>query len=189
MTNLYINYLDGFISNIEKYQEHLRESPNLEDDKHIKKLYIKRSIFYGVKAVINGPKDDFPLNKASTNFEFANTIANLMGSLKPKEFINIFPINKEYDGHKYQSKDYFYTKKYMDSLNQSKPIGEEILHLLWEYQNMDITLFNIKMMGYMDDMRRLRGKPNVIEEFFSNYEDDSVETIKKKYPSYLKLIK
>ena len=72
-----------------------------------------------------------------------------MGTLKPKEFMELYPIPKEYDGHKYEIKDYFYTRDYIKGLEQENPIGTEVFNLLWEYQNRDLIHFNVNFMEYM----------------------------------------
>jgi len=55
-----------------------------------------------------------------------------LGWLTPSEFMTISPIEKEYNGHKWGFKDYFYTRDYINTLDPSKPIGqEEALHFIW----------------------------------------------------------
>ncbi|GAB6151770.1 hypothetical protein JCM17380_05200 [Desulfosporosinus burensis] len=38
---------------------------------------------------------------------------------KPYESVNLLPIRKDYRGHKYESKDYFYTRDYIKGLDPS----------------------------------------------------------------------
>lgn len=147
---------------------------------------IKKLIIYGIKAINTKPKEEYPLNAAQDNFTFTDIIKMVMATLTPGEFMNLFPIEKTYDGHKYEWKDYFYTMDYMKTLDPDKPIGEEILNLLWEYQNKDLIFFNIRMMGYLDDMRRLRDQTNVLEEFFNEHiEEQHQDPLNKEWPDYL----
>ncbi|WP_289891448.1 hypothetical protein [Virgibacillus pantothenticus] len=45
-------------------------------------------------------------DEISSAFQIANAIQDTTGKLTPKEFMNIFPIDKEFDGDKYEMKDY-----------------------------------------------------------------------------------
>lgn len=185
MRELYDIYLDAFVHNVGRYKECLDQSNsglvNPNND------YIKKAAYYGVKTVITKPQSTNRLNKAATNFEFVEVVSLLLSTMIPKEFIEIFPIDKRYDGAKYEMKDYYYTIDYMNTLDPLKPIGGEINKLLWEYQNMDIRLFNVRLLGYLDDMRNLRGQPNVIDELLNSGVPEKV--VEKEYPSYLKLLK
>jgi hypothetical protein len=59
-----------------------------------------------------------------------------MSQLTPREFMNIFPIDKTYDGERFECKDYFYTIKIVRALDQDAPIGDKLDDLLWEYMNI-----------------------------------------------------
>lgn len=130
--------------------------------------FIKKLITYGVKIVNSKPIEKFTsMQIARNNFEFADSIQSLMGLLTPKQFESLFPIKKDFDGHKYECKDYFYTRKYIDNLEQDKPIGaDKIPRLLWAYVNDELMDFSLEIMDYIDNIRRLNGEPSCIEEFF-----------------------
>lgn len=173
-------YLRAFRNSTTKYIEGDKSRDN-----------IKRIVFYGVRTIINKPKPNNRLNEVKENFESVCIVKDLMSLLTPKEFMNVFPVTKEYDGYKHEWKDYSYTMRYMETLNPNKPIGEEILNLLWEYQNWDVTFFNLKLTGCLDDMRALKGQQSVIEEFFAEMKEqqDCNKGNIKGMPSYLKVIK
>jgi hypothetical protein len=88
-----------------------------------------------------------------------------MSNLTPNEFINIFPITKDYDGNRWQSKDYFYTMDYIRQMNSNEPIGEKINEFLWEYHNWNISMFVVNMMSIASDLRRLDTGKGIMEEF------------------------
>lgn len=152
-------YLNAFHNTVNQYAE----APNIHD----RKMHIKRAVFYGVKAIILKEKPKYITRQiAELNFQFGSTIRLLIGLLTPSEFMTIFPIEKEYNGHKWGFKDYFYTRDYINTLDPSKPIGqEEALHFIWEYHNWDITEFNVELMGYLSDLRQLEGYPSLAEEW------------------------
>lgn len=134
-----------------------------QNDKHDRQLII-RNIFYGVKLINTLPKAA-SYDEAVSNFNFASAIKQIMGLVTPKEFMNIFPIDKDFKGYKYEMKDYFYTIDYINTLDQDKPIGDKVLEMTWEYQNMEIMHFTIAIMGFMSDIRRFEGKRSIMEEW------------------------
>lgn len=90
---------------------------------------IKKAIFYGVK-MINTMKDEILDEDLIYNFKLINSIIDMMSTITPKEFINIFPIKKDYKGYKFDTKDYFYTMDYLKTLDLDTPIGDKILDFL-----------------------------------------------------------
>lgn len=172
---------------------------------------VKKLIVYGVKAV-NTKQKPSVINREETtaNFQFADLIQGLMGLLKPEEFVNLFPIAKEYDGNKYQTKDYFYTRNYIGFL-PDEPIGDvdKVMEFLWEYHNREIRMFLVNTISYASDLRQLQGQPGITEEwctkngiktftmhtcqngkqFMVDNETGKSIKVKKKMPNYLKLVK
>lgn len=125
---------------------------------------IKKAIFYGVK-MINTMKDEILDEDLIYNFKLINSIIDMMSTITPKEFINIFPIKKDYKGYKFDIKDYFYTIDYLKTIDLDTPIGDKILDFLWEYVNDDIHEFVVKMLLTMSHLRQMEGKPSIMEEF------------------------
>ncbi|MCP2240203.1 hypothetical protein [Thermoanaerobacterium thermosaccharolyticum] len=125
---------------------------------------IKKAIFYGVK-IINTMRDENLDEDLIYNFKLINSIIDMMSTITPKEFINIFPIKKDYKGYKFDTKDYFYTIDYLKTLDLDTPIGDKILDFLWEYVNDDIHEFVVKMLLTMSHLRQMEGEPSIAEEF------------------------
>lgn len=145
------------------------------------KPLMSKMIVYGVKAINSKPEPEYVTREeAEYDFNFADCLMGAMSTLKPAEFINLFPIEKDYKGHRWGMKDYFYTRNYIKTLDKDKPIGEKIHHFLWEYTNWEITEFNVQLMEYMSRLRRLDGKPSLAQEWaemnglkvFNMYTDD-----------------
>ena len=147
---------------MDKYKLYLRAFCNIfKDPQDIKKL-----IVYGVKRVNAKPKSEYiEIKEAKSDFQFATVITDFMGTLTPSEFMNLYPITKTYDGDKYECKDYFSAMDYIKGLKQDKPMGKEIMNLLWEYWNGDIIHFNVNLMMYMSNLRQLDGQPSLMEDF------------------------
>lgn len=127
---------------------------------------IRKAIFFGVKAVISGAKPEFTTREeAEDDFQFVDAIQWFMGTLTPTEFVNLFPIKKDFHGEKWGAKDYFYTRDYIKTLDPDKPIGDKILDFLWEYHNLEISLFMVELMSAMSRLRQLDGQPSLAEEW------------------------
>jgi hypothetical protein len=148
-------YLNAFTNTINARKED-------EQDKQL----IARNIFYGVR-LFNGLSPAIDHKEAVDNFQFANAIRVIMGLVTPKEFMNIFPIKKDFQGNKWGTKDYFYTRDYMNNLAQDKPIGENITEVTYEYQNDDVFNFVIGIMTTISSIRRFEGKATLGEEWAS----------------------
>lgn len=159
------------INGISKYDLYIRAFKKVlqscsDDQEYNFKAVMRKLITYGVKAVnCKKEADVITMEEAENNFQFIELVKSFMGSLAPIEFMSLFPIRKEYDGHKWEMKDYFYTRDYLNSLDLSKPIGEEICNFLWEYFNPEISIFVVNMMGCIDNFRRLEGQPSLAEEW------------------------
>ena len=173
-------------------------------------LHTQKSVFHGVKFITTTPEGDYTTREqAVRNFQFISLIKDLVSLLTPEQFIEIFPIEKVFDGEKYQTKDYYYTRSYIDSMDPLEPIGGEALKFLWDYANPDIRIFNLKSMSAMSDLRELDGYPSMGEEWadmngvptHNIHQDAKGNKIiivdgkpmklnrPKQLPSYLKLVK
>lgn len=172
---------------------------------------IQKLVFYGVKYVVtNSDREDTTREQAERDFQLISIIKSLVGLLEPSEFVEMFPITKDYDGDKYQTKDYFYTRDYINTLDSNVPIGEkeDPLMFLWEYTNKDIENFNIKSMLALSKLRQIDGHPSIAnewadmndikthtmhtgangQEFFIDDTTGKTVKVKKKRPGYLRLV-
>lgn len=131
------------------------------------KHYTKKAIYHGIKMINTDQEETNTLEKAETQFQLISHIKSLIGFLTPGEFMQLFPIKKEYDGHKWETKDYFYTRDYINNLDINTPIDEQEdpLMFLWEYVNDDIESFNIRSMLVLSKLRQFMGHPSLGEEW------------------------
>lgn len=113
----------------------------------------------------------FTQNKESAFFIFKlhSSIIELLGILTPKEIENLFPIEKFFNGEKYEVKDYFTTKKLINSLPLNRPINENIspLGFLCEYQNKTLNSILINNVTIVNALNIFIGKPTIFEQFIS----------------------
>jgi len=152
---------------------------NDDGDKKAIKNNLEKIIWYGVKNIITSPEyEDYEMN-----INYFNSISNLKGliaTMTLRQFMNVFPITKEFDGHKWGTKDYFYTKEYIESteLKPDDVVGEYALEFLSEYQNHDIWMLFVKSMTTMSAIRRYEGHLSLFEEFMAAEGEDTPDTFK-----------
>lgn len=128
----------------------------------------KKAAYNGIKMILTDSQDNLKSqDRAEHQFQIISLVKNVIGNLTPNEFMQLFPIKKEYDGHKWQSKDYFYTKEYIDGLDLNTPIDEQEdpLMFLWEYVNDDISEFNVISTLTISKLRQYMGEPSLGEEW------------------------
>jgi hypothetical protein len=161
-------------------------------------------VFYGIKYII---KEEEIIDKdiLGYQFQFIKVIREAISQLTPSELTTIFPVSKTYDGKRWETKDYFFTMDMLKEIGMDIPIGDKVDDLLWDYQNIDITLLNVTTLSIISNLRQLEGKKNLIEEFFGvkgctlqkdrkgkEYlvvnETGKVTRFRRKLPRYLRLV-
>ncbi|HHX0219671.1 TPA: hypothetical protein ACU3U7_002710 [Enterococcus faecalis] len=124
---------------------------------------IQQLVFYGIKCY--GRWYEKSTKKDSwTSYQEFQRILDLMTLITPREFLTMFPIKKEFDGQKYECKDYFYTQEYLSTINLDEPISEPF-EFLWDYWNRETARFLMNMMGAMSDVRKEQTGKGIMQEF------------------------
>ncbi|SPF35260.1 conserved hypothetical protein [Candidatus Desulfosporosinus infrequens] len=125
------------------------------------------AVFLGVKVFTSARcrEKQKTTQLAKDRFNKLEIIKSLMTLLTPRQFMNIFPITKEYDGDKYQSKDYFFTREMINTLDMDAAIGDKIDDFLWDYRNRDIERFQLEVFRVLSDLARAKGLPTPLEKF------------------------
>jgi hypothetical protein len=159
-------YKNAFVNAMIKAQDTL-----IEDRESLKKV-----VYYGVKYIDQKERRDisFTREQAEAEFSLLCLIKDIMKLLTLGEFINIFPIPKEYDGEKWLTKDYFYAIREFGKYDINNPISTNLEDILWDTMNNDIFAFNAYLFSVMSCLRRLQGEKGIMEEFF---EDQGVEML------------
>ena len=79
------------------------------------------------------------------------------GYLTLRNFVTTFPIDKDYNGKKWQCKDYFYTMEVLSGMDWDKPIGrDELSELLWDYMNKELRHTYVEFTMAMSAIYRAR---------------------------------
>ena len=103
-------------------------------------------------------------NNAEEKFAYISCLKNCLKKLTYREFINLFPIAKEYDGTKWEMKDYYSTMEYLNDKSLDDYI-EDPLELIFEYDNWYIIQFGVQVMSTTSDMQRIRTGIGITEAF------------------------
>ena len=114
------------------------------------------------------------LNESKALSQLIDAVFIMCGHLKLKNFVTTFPISKEYDGAKWECKDYFYTMEVLSGMDWDKPIGrEELSELLWDYQNDDLRHAYIEYTCAMSAIFRSQTGKGIAEKWC---EDNGIGT-------------
>ncbi|HDR8159540.1 TPA: hypothetical protein QC072_002369 [Bacillus cereus] len=144
-----------------------------ESEGECNKELIKKVIFSGVRVIKYSKMSSLNYKYLLKKFQIIIYLQDLMKLLTPMDLMNIFPVTKEYDGKKTEMKDYFFTINRAKEIGLEKPIGNNILEFLYDYQNWDITFLIISSMSIMNKMKQIEGEKTLAEEYF---EEEDLDT-------------
>lgn len=196
-----IDYRDKYMK---LFNLELSKYNNPEDEGNIKKL-----AYYGVKVVNEIAQDKVNNYQLEYLFEITEVIKTVISLLTPKQLMTIFPIEKRYDGAKYEIKDYFYTMAELEKIGLDNCILNKIDDLLWDYENYEIRRFLVASINILDTMQKERTGKSLLEIWAGKngvdmYEMHEDKAVNKKYlynsktgksigikniSSYLKIVK
>lgn len=160
--NQWIVYLEALERFMEKYGNEIIPE-NLQKDE------LKKYVFLGVKYI---GKSRYSHKKNMNVDQEYKKVESLMAAIElmtPRELTQMFPIAKEYDGDKYETKDYFYTMDAIENIGMDSALGthENVINLLWDYTNHDISMFMVRWMGVVGDLAVYTQNKDPLEQFFS----------------------
>ena len=114
------------------------------------------------------------LAEEQLRFTVIDSIFTILGCLTLRNFVTTFPIDKTYDGAKWECKDYFSTMDVLSKMDWDKPIGrDELSELLWDYDNEELRHAYIEFTTAMSAIYRAQTGKGIMEKFF---EDRGVPT-------------
>lgn len=159
MFNYEIAYLKGMVRALNK-------KITGADDKTIK----KRIVFYAVKYFSVLEYEYLSRERLEGLMIINAALLEVVSNLTPADLISIFPINKKYDGHKYQTKDYFSTIEAFQSYGMDEPIRttENAASILWDFVNINILMYQVKILGIISKLRKMDTGKELFEEFLEN---------------------
>lgn len=99
-------------------------------------------------------------------FQLIEYINQMIGCITPAQFMQIFPVRKEYDGEKYGIKDYWTTMQKIAEIGLHTPIGEDASYFLFDYCNDDVDRYMLSWMEIVNRMHQMQGEKDIMLEFF-----------------------
>lgn len=109
------------------------------------------------------------LEEAQATFQLIDAIFTVCGCLTLRNFVITFPIDKTYDGDKWECKDYFYTMDVLSKMDWDKPIGrDELSELLWDYENADLRHAYVEFTTAMSAIYRAQTGKGIAETWCDN---------------------
>lgn len=148
LTRLYFN----------AYKKALHDAMEHEDDAAAMKDIRKRIALYGVRYIAIMPQSE-SRHEAESDLQFISILKRIIAEMTLDDFMNVFPIKKEYDGEKWGVKDYFSTIEEIQGMDPLATIGKNIDHLLAEYWNDDIYRLFVAMVQVVNDIDRHNNRP------------------------------
>lgn len=190
---------------INAYIRLLEEYKNDKDKSHIPSF-----IFHGVKYFNSSRVDTEGLDykQLMRRFLFMEYVKCAISTQTPAELMRIFPPTKDFDGHKWQAKDYYSTMQAMKEHGLDVPIAGEVDRILWDFMNRDLMEFGVGELSLLSAIRRAEGEPGLMEEFaeqngittyrkyidstgkefFQNSTTGEVQRVHRKRPRYLQAV-
>lgn len=106
------------------------------------------------------------LEESQATFNLLDAIFTIMGYIKLKNLVITFPITKDFDGAKWECKDYFYTMDVLSKMDWDKPIGRDnISELLWDYENDDLRHAYVEFTCAMSSIYRSHTGKGIAEQW------------------------
>lgn len=146
-----------------KFEAYRRSLESSMAKYHIDESALDRCILYGIR-VINVSEDITDAEGMLARFQLSELIFGLIAMTTPRRFTRIFPIEKKYDGKRWEIKDYFSTVEMIKNHGWDDPIRDPF-DFLWDYENRETREFTVNYMGLISDLRRAQGHPGLLEEW------------------------
>lgn len=112
-------------------------------------------VFNGVRWLRCGGDGSIMLGDAATELYYYQVVLSYIGMCTPRQFVNIFPIAKRYDGSKHNTQDYYSTMQVLEGYGMDRQLGKNASHLLWDYANTDTRSFLVGYWNVLDELQRM----------------------------------
>lgn len=106
------------------------------------------------------------LEESKCIFQLMESIFNICGHMTLRNFVITFPITKDFDGDKWECKDYFYTMEVLSKMEWDKPIGKDnVSDLIWDYENNDLKNAYFEYMSAASALYRAESGISIAQQF------------------------
>lgn len=123
-------------------------------DKEASKRYVFHAIkFIGLLKKEMSKSSEIP-NILEDEYDFiiqiTKEVKEIISRMTPHEFMSLFPVEKDFTGHKYETKDYFYTRDMITKIGENNLIGSSVDEFLWDYVNWEIRFYLLASINVLD---------------------------------------
>lgn len=128
-----------------------------------------KALYYGMKSVEMFRQEDVHMvNDAWEAWKTAEIVCKVLESMTYKQVMSVFPVKKDFDGWRFEAKDYYSTMEYLDGYDLDGLI-ENVDDFLWSYYNDTIMRFGINRLMILDCIRRLEGQQSIMQSFADEF--------------------
>ena len=127
-------------------------------------------VFYGIvdlknreRKYVSREKECFEIE---ARYEILKGVVTAAAELTPRDFLSLFPVDKEYYGEKYGWKDYFYTMRELERFPMDEKIGDRIIQFLEVYSNNHVFNFFCTYVICIDDYAIYCGEEGPSREYY-----------------------
>lgn len=131
-------------------------SSSFEELMETNSIVIDKLLFLVIKTMKKVEVDKMDEETVEHLFKIISLIGTLVGAYTPRKFIRLFPIRKDYNGYKTETKDYFSCMEYIKGIGIDTPIGENAAMFLMEYWNWDINFYMVTWMSIVSAIDIMR---------------------------------
>lgn len=156
-----------YARNLRKLKEKITKDPftkGYEDIIAVDKDIRIKLVFYGVHC-ISGYKDPVTSYEGFALANINQIILHTIETLTPRDFLKIFPLDKQYDGEKYESKDYFSSMEAIEEYGIDRRI-ENAIDFLFDYMNLLTRLYFVRSLNITEFIITDTGGISPVSEFF-----------------------
>ena len=142
---------------------------------------IRKAVFYGIRHYSYVDVGGMTPKELLSAFSEYIDIKMMISRLSIADMEILFPIGKDYDGWKYESKDYFSTMEWLGNIDINSPMGfgeDGVDGFFWNYYNHHIMGFAVHELLVIDRIARIDGRQGMLESFLDHAGmSDKVHTI------------
>ena len=151
---------------LDQFSKQLSRNKYNDVDKEFDFEAHKQTILWAVRSLGYGSKELYKSTATEDKLALYQFVSGLIDKITPNQLMEIFPITKEYDGHKYEVKDYFYAMDKCKEHGLDKPIGNSF-EFLWDYYNKEIGGFVVYFLSTLSDVTKDKIGQGLMETYLA----------------------
>jgi len=151
---------------LDQFSKQLNRNKHIDIDKGFDFEAHKQTILWGVRSLGYGSKELYESTSIEDKLALYQFVSDLIDRITPRQLMSIFPITKEYDGHKYEMKDYFYAMNKCKEHGLDNPISNSF-EFLWDYYNRETGGFVVNYLSTLSDVTKEKAGQGLMETYLA----------------------